>query len=368
MRCKNIIYQNNFELKITTSKFILHNGNKIGDSSLNQSLSKKRMEISLGILTILAIVILAYFAVKIGYVRTIGSSINTVVWFNDAAGLVEGAAVKVAGVQIGNVESLNVDFNRAKAVLRLDKNANIRKDAVALVRARSLLGEKYVEIIPSSRTADLLLNNSTISTIPNSPELDQVIGQVSPLMQSIDTNQIQSLINSAKDFANKNSNPAQNIISQVDSILNKIESINIDDPKMISDLKNTIHNLSLLSEKSVSLVSLLQKESPELAKEGKQVLQRMDNLIKKFDPIVEKLPKTMERLDTTFVNIERLIKKTEPQISRLDDLNYNFIKKLLREEGLLIRLKETNTKEQKNEVSNSINASSEEKQLNKKNK
>lgn len=105
-------------------------------------------EVKLGVFVLIVLAMLAYLSLKIGGVG-VGESIHASVSFADAAGLVKDAAVNIAGVHVGTVRRLIVEGRRARITMTLLPEAKVREDAVATIRAKSLLGEKYLEIIPS---------------------------------------------------------------------------------------------------------------------------------------------------------------------------------------------------------------------------
>ena len=104
--------------------------------------TNRRNELLVGGLVLLAGLLFTWMAIQVGALKALGNSITVTARFDDAAGLVPDAAVKVAGVKIGAVRSLAVDFDEAVVTLVLDADAGIRSDVKAQVRARSLLGEK----------------------------------------------------------------------------------------------------------------------------------------------------------------------------------------------------------------------------------
>lgn len=68
--------------------------------------------------------------------------------FNSAFSLVAGEDVKVAGVRVGKIESLDVtDDNKAAVVLDIEDPGfrDFRADATCTIRPQSLIGEKFVE-------------------------------------------------------------------------------------------------------------------------------------------------------------------------------------------------------------------------------
>jgi ABC-type transporter Mla subunit MlaD len=76
--------------------------------------------------------------------------------FDNAASLVEGEDVKIAGVPIGVVQELDVtDDKKAAVVLRIDNEdfTPWKTDARCTIRPQGLIGEKFVECEPGSRSA-----------------------------------------------------------------------------------------------------------------------------------------------------------------------------------------------------------------------
>jgi ABC-type transporter Mla subunit MlaD len=76
--------------------------------------------------------------------------------FDNAANLVEGEDLKVAGVPVGVVSELNVtEENKAAVTLRVDDEdfTPWKQDATCTIRPQSLIGEKFVECEPGSAAA-----------------------------------------------------------------------------------------------------------------------------------------------------------------------------------------------------------------------
>src|SRR3954453_8951519 len=76
--------------------------------------------------------------------------------FPEATTIAEAADVRIAGGTAGKVPSkrLAKDANRTKVVLRIDpKFAPIPKDARAVLRQKTLLGETFVELSPGDTSA-----------------------------------------------------------------------------------------------------------------------------------------------------------------------------------------------------------------------
>ena len=74
--------------------------------------------------------------------------------FDNAGFAIPGEDVKVAGVKVGKIDSLDVtDDFKAVVVLNITEKAyqDFRRDAECMIRPQSLIGEKYVECEPTQK-------------------------------------------------------------------------------------------------------------------------------------------------------------------------------------------------------------------------
>src|SRR3954447_11928156 len=81
-----------------------------------------------------------------------GSGYKVTAIFNNAFSVIPGEDVKIAGVKVGKIESLDVTNDQKAAVkLRIDLAGfgDWRKDATCTIRPQSLIGEKFVECTPT---------------------------------------------------------------------------------------------------------------------------------------------------------------------------------------------------------------------------
>jgi phospholipid/cholesterol/gamma-HCH transport system substrate-binding protein len=105
--------------------------------------------------------------------------------FNQAPLLATQADVRISGVNVGKVVSVGLDprTGLTRAVLAIDTRFAPRPaDTRAILRAKTLLGETYIELSPGSRTAPKLADGATIpqTQISSTVQLDQVLSTFDP--------------------------------------------------------------------------------------------------------------------------------------------------------------------------------------------
>lgn len=106
-------------------------------------------EAKVGILVVGSAIILLWMTVVVGKFdlgRKEGYRLVAV--FDSVAGLEAKAAVRMAGVRIGAVESVNLRDGKAKLTLRIEPGVNVPRGSTAAVKTMGLLGDKYIDLVP----------------------------------------------------------------------------------------------------------------------------------------------------------------------------------------------------------------------------
>jgi len=112
-------------------------------------MKKFDLELAVGVFMIIGIICLGYLSIKLGKMEVFGDKgyeIQAV--FSNSGGLKPGSSVVIAGVEVGRVKRVALDDYQAKVVLNIPLNVKIQEDAIASIKTKGLIGEKYVEITP----------------------------------------------------------------------------------------------------------------------------------------------------------------------------------------------------------------------------
>jgi phospholipid/cholesterol/gamma-HCH transport system substrate-binding protein len=105
--------------------------------------------------------------------------------FEEASQLAEQSDVRISGVDVGKVESIELGPKGKEAVALLnieDKYAPLPKDTRAMLRTKTLLGETYVELSPGSNKEATLPEDSTLppAQVTESVQLDEIFQAFDP--------------------------------------------------------------------------------------------------------------------------------------------------------------------------------------------
>ncbi len=135
-------------------------------------------ELSAGLFLLLGIFALAFISIKLGKLEILGGGGYAVyAEFQKAGGVKNGASVEIAGVEVGKVESVRLDRNyEAMVKFIINDKVKIQDDAIASIKTKGLIGEKYVEITPGG--SDKILKNGERLRETEAPiDLEDVISK-----------------------------------------------------------------------------------------------------------------------------------------------------------------------------------------------
>lgn len=107
------------------------------------------LELSVGIFILAGILCLGYLSIRLAKMEILGGEgyeIHAI--FSDIGGLKEGASVVIAGVTVGRVRAITMEDYEAKVVLSLPKEVKLQEDAIASIKTKGMIGEKYVHVTP----------------------------------------------------------------------------------------------------------------------------------------------------------------------------------------------------------------------------
>jgi len=129
----------------------------------------KTFELKVGIFIALGILLFSIIVFSIGDVYLIKKGYHVNVIFNFANGLAESAPVRFAGVNVGQIDKIDLFFDenekktKVKVVAWVDSSdIKIPTDSNAVINTLGLLGEKYLEIFPGELSDDILTSEGTL--------------------------------------------------------------------------------------------------------------------------------------------------------------------------------------------------------------
>ena len=107
------------------------------------------LEFFVGVFLAIGIACLAYLSIKVArqeFFSPQGYEVRAV--FSNCSGLRTGAQVMIAGVEIGRVKDISLKDYQARVQMLIQPGLVLQKDAIASIKTKGLIGEKYIEVTP----------------------------------------------------------------------------------------------------------------------------------------------------------------------------------------------------------------------------
>ena len=294
-------------------------------------------------------------------------------YFENSAGLKEGAAVNLQGVTIGNVKSVTVvntperKLTPVKVVMKLDDKykANLKKDSKAALSTVGVLGDTVVDVNSQFAVGQTLQDGDELKTLetPNLQDvvkasqgtiesLNVILAKMNVIVDNLQTGKgsVGQLINSP-DLYNK-ANATGDEVLKLSKNLNEgkgsIGKLVTDDTmyNRLNDAATKLDSIATALNKGEGTAGMLLKDD-KLYKNLNSTLVHANSILADVDAgkgglgVMVKDPKVAKQLTDTLTQVNALVtginegKGTLGKLSK-DDLAYTNLNKLLTESTTLV--------------------------------
>jgi phospholipid/cholesterol/gamma-HCH transport system substrate-binding protein len=157
---------------------------------VNEEGQERRQKLKVGVFVLIGLVAFLGMIYSLGARARLFEPRYTIhAEFNEVGGLVEGATVRLAGVQIGRVTGVRLPAEpggKVRVDLTIGRQfANrVRKDSVARIETQGLLGDKIIELSVGTVAAEAVKAGDTIAS-QESQDIGRVMAQSGQVIKSV---------------------------------------------------------------------------------------------------------------------------------------------------------------------------------------
>ncbi len=327
---------------------------------------RKSTEIKVGIFVLAALLALAYLTVKLAEESLVPKGTYPLyAVFENVSGLVKGAKVEMAGVEIGKVGRISLlPEGKAKVELLIYQGVKVAKDAEVRIRTAGVLGDRFVEI-KQGQAPEYLSSGEVIARTQSPMDLSQVLAEVGPAIKDFrkiaeglsellgseeGKNNLRELIVNLRDASAAFKEVGEKV-ARGEGTLGKLltdEELYTDIKRSFADFKVTMANLKEVSEKmrqgEGTLGKLLTDEelyesfrrAMQSVEKGSVAIAEMAEKINRGEGTLGKLltdEELYDQLNDTVASLNRIVKKVERGEGTLG--------KLINDESLYLEAKRT---------------------------
>lgn len=149
-----------------------------------------------------------------------GSRYALTATFNDVAGMYAGDDVKMAGITVGAVTSVDVIEGRARVRFEVDDDVPLPTDSTVAVRWRNLIGQRFLGLEPGDASTFLAQDGTAVmDDAKDVVDLGQLVNQLVPLAQAVSPEKVNEILTALLEAFDGNDESFDSLLADVDSVL-----------------------------------------------------------------------------------------------------------------------------------------------------
>lgn len=180
-----------------------------------------KTEMNVGLLLLAGLLFLGVASIKVTqYDPDLGGTYSLKVEFENVSGLAVGTSVKIAGIHVGQVTSIELVEGSAEVTISLFEKYRLRSNSKAAIKSIGILGDKYIEVTLGTSNQQALHDGDRIQLIEPASDLDSLVEDLSYILSDIRsvTNSVNTAIG-----GEKGSQQLQQIVSNVESLTTSLD-------------------------------------------------------------------------------------------------------------------------------------------------
>ena len=217
-----------------------------------------------------------------------GDAYTITVFMDDASGLIVDSGVRMAGVDVGQIRSIELVEGKAKLTLEIREDVQIYEDALISKQPSSLLGTSIVSIDPGNRTGALVQHGETVRNVQSTGDFGGALSSV----QDVGTEAAGFIRDLREQFATEGTYRDLNEI--------------IENVRLASDSTRVLleQNLQLLSSTLTSIEQVVRQVNSRSDEELDRVSQILENTVNITARIEALLAQNDDRIAASLADVQ----------------------------------------------------------------
>lgn len=300
---------------------------------------KYTTEFWVGLFTLVSLVIALYMVFRTGDLRLDREpGYKVFALFPDVAGLDVGDTVRVAGVRVGKVETIQLEANQGRVLFSVDHRVALYEDATAQVGTYGLLGDRYIEIDPGHSTLPRVEPGGEIHTAVSPEELDALVAKLSEVATDIKavTQTMKNVLGGAEG-----EEALREILTNTRNLSKELVQTVRDNQEEFRQITHQVASLTRQMQEMVSenrdAVNRTLSAMPDTAENVREITEEARRLISDhYDDIAE----TLENLKVASNQLEASLKAIE-ELSTQVNAGEGTLGKLIHDDALYVEATST---------------------------
>lgn len=281
--------------------------------------------VKLGIFTVVSVLVTGLLAVIMGNIGLGGGAVYQAV-FTSASNLEKGDDVRVAGVKVGEVRSVDHhERNHALVSFRVEHGVELTSASTAEIRFLNLIGDRYLAIEEGRGVdgAEPVEEGDTIPLERTRPSLDLTVlfNGFKPLFQALTPEQVNELSMNLVQVLQGEGGTVRGLLEHTASLTGELADRDELIGQVVTNLSETMDTVNERREQLSTLVVELRDWMRDLAADRETIGSSLDNisaltvtvadLLRRGRPLLKKDVRALERL-------ARLLNKPDQRADLVD--------------------------------------------------
>jgi phospholipid/cholesterol/gamma-HCH transport system substrate-binding protein len=288
---------------------------------MNVNWSVASSAIKLTIFAIVTTVATGLLAITIGNVTFVDSHRYRAI-FSDVTGLQRGDDVRVAGVRVGEVESVDLtEKNRGEVSFSVDRSRPLTTSTRAIIRYKNLVGQRYLALTEGPGSGEELPPNGVIPLAHTTPALDLTVlfNGFRPLFQALSPKQVNQLAYEIIQVLQGEAGTVNGLLAKTASLTNTIAQRDKVIGRLIDNLNTVLATVNKRDKELSHLITTLQQFVSGLAADRKVIGNSLENINALAGTTAGLIDEGRPAIHSDIANLNRLSKNLSDNEKIVDD-------------------------------------------------
>lgn len=243
--------------------------------------------------------------------------------FADSSSLESGDSVRVAGIRIGTVRSVNLQADNTVVVdFDADDDIRLTESTKVAVRYLNLVGDRYLELLDAPGSTKLQRPGSRIGVERTEPalNLDLLLGGLKPVIQGLNPDDVNALTSSLIQILQGQGGNLESLFARTASFTNALADNGQTVERLIETLNETLGTVAADGEKFSGAIDQLEQLATGLAQDRDPIGEAITALDNGTASLAGLLTEARPPLAGTVDQLNRLapLLSNETDLARLD--------------------------------------------------
>jgi phospholipid/cholesterol/gamma-HCH transport system substrate-binding protein len=274
------------------------------EGGMRQTADSYVMQIKVGLFVSLGVILVVGAMLHVGrHGRLFSSTLSMSLLIPRADGLMVGAPVRLAGIEIGVVTGMTLTADPGTSGVRVDlaldavTASHLKADATAALRSQGLLGETYVDLQPG-RATQTWQETQPVVTGATFPQPEEVFAQLSSTVETFQ--ELLKGVQTGQGSVGKLARDPQlytNLVQLTDEVAKTLQALNdrsgtlgqlLHSPALYERLTGVLHRVETLLQQAGSARSTVGKllHGPDLYDHSAALLGEMRRAVRQINTLL----------------------------------------------------------------------------------